>query len=117
MLLGGKMEYKEEEKGSILILRIEGRLDAITSPVLDEKITSLIDSGKHLLMLDLEKVDYLSSAGLRLLLSALKKLEGIKGKMAVTSVQDDVMELIKMAGFDQVLKLFATEAEAEKYLS
>jgi len=98
-----------EEK---VILRLEGKLDAASSPLLEKKIESLIAENHHQLLLDFSRVDYLSSAGMRLLLSFTKKLKAKKGLFILFSISDDVMAILKMAGFDRILHLSKTEQQA-----
>ncbi len=106
------LEIDVEQVDKKIILRLEGRIDATTSPILERKMQSLLQEGHKDQILDFSKVDYLSSAGMRLLLSSSKKLKAMKGHLVIFSVQEDVMEIIKMAGFERVLTLCNLEQEA-----
>lgn len=106
------MQFSEEKQGDVVILRINGRIDAITSPQLEKKVHSIIDTGHHKVLFDFSNVEYLSSAGMRLLLSATKKLQTLKGKLVVCSVEQDVMDVIKMAGFNSILTITTNEDKA-----
>lgn len=110
------METQVEEKGDIVVVRIEGRLDAASSPQLEKKINSIIDSGYFKVILNFAGVEYLSSAGMRLMLSISKKLKHLEGKVVACSLNDEVMEVIKMAGFHQVLELYPSEEECFRHL-
>lgn len=110
------MEAHVEEKGDVVVVRVDGRLDAASSPQLEKQINSIIDAGHFKLLLNLGNVDYLSSAGMRLMLSVTKKLKHLEGKVVVCSMNDDVMEVIKMAGFTQVLEIYPTEEESFAHL-
>lgn len=110
------LEINLEEMGRNIILRLEGRLDAATIPILERKINRLIDEHRHHLLLDFTQVDYLSSAGMRLLLTASKKLKAAKGDLVLFSVGEDVMEIIKLAGFEKILFIFETEQEALQHI-
>ena len=82
-------------------LVITGRLDTITAPALDKTINEdLADTTE--LVLDVAGMEYISSAGLRVLLSAQKKMQKI-GSMKVTGVCDEVMEIFQMTGFADIL--------------
>ena len=83
------------------IIEIVGRLDTITAPALDKTINEDIGDTKNL-VLDLKGLEYISSAGLRVLLSAQKKMQKI-GSMTVTNVCADVMEVLEMTGFADIL--------------
>jgi len=99
-----------------IVLRLEGRLDTITSPFLGEKLEALIKQKHVQILMDFSDVHYLSSAGLRLLLSTSKKLRAANGFLALFSINEDVLEIIQMAGFESILHICQTEKEALKYL-
>ncbi|MBF8263162.1 MAG: spoIIAA [Parachlamydiales bacterium] len=105
-----------EEIENKLLLRLDGRLDAATTPILERKINSLADDKHYLIYLDFLRIDYLSSAGMRLLLSASKKLKTKKGALVLFSVGEEVMEILKLAGFERILLIFSTEQEALQYM-
>ena len=83
------------------IIEIVGRLDTITPPALDKTINEDIGDTKNL-VLDVKGMEYISSAGLRVLLSAQKKMQKI-GSMKVTGVCEEVMEVFEMTGFADIL--------------
>jgi anti-sigma B factor antagonist/stage II sporulation protein AA (anti-sigma F factor antagonist) len=109
-------DLKEEQKGDVFIVRIKGRLDAISSPFAEKKICDSVESGQSKILLDMSGVTYLSSAGMRMLLSSTKKLKTYSGRLAVCSTSSNVMDVLKISGFDHVLELFKTEEEALKHL-
>ncbi len=113
MSVGLHVELEEIDRK--IILRLDGRLDAATTPVLERKIDSLIAENRNHLLLDFLHIDYLSSAGMRLLLSAAKKLKAKKGVLLIFSVSEDVMEIIKLAGFERILQIFESEQDALHY--
>ena len=82
-------------------IKLVGRLDTTTAPALDKTINEDVADAKHL-VLDLEKLEYISSAGLRVLLGAQKKMQKI-GSMKVTNVCEEVMEVFEMTGFADIL--------------
>ena len=83
------------------VIEIVGRLDTITAPALDKTIHEDIGDTKNL-VLDVKGMEYISSAGLRVLLAAQKKMQKI-GSMKVTGVCDEVMEVFEMTGFADIL--------------
>lgn len=83
------------------IIEIVGRLDTITAPALDKTINEDIGDTKNL-VLDVKGMEYISSAGLRVILSAQKKMQKI-GSMKVTGVCEEVMEVFEMTGFADIL--------------
>ena len=94
------MTITQNKEGSKLNIAIEGRLDTITAPEFDALITDM--EGVTEAALDFEKLEYVSSAGLRVLLKANKKLSG---NMTVTNVCETVMEVFKITGFAKILKI------------
>ena len=85
------------------IIEIVGRLDTTTAPALDKSINEDIGDTKNL-VLDLKGLEYISSAGLRILLSAQKKMQKI-GSMKVKNVCEEVMEVFEMTGFADILEI------------
>lgn len=110
------METHVEEKGDVVVIRLKGRLDAASSPQLEKQINSIIDAGHFKLILNFTQVEYLSSAGMRLMLSISKKLKHLEGKVVACSLSDEVMEVIKMAGFHQVLEIYPSEEECYSHV-
>lgn len=108
----GVIELKEEKKGEVLVVHIKGRLDAVSSPATEKKLFDSITGGQTKLLLDFSDVVYLSSAGMRMLLSLTKKLKTLSGKLIVCSITTNVMDVLKMSGFDHVLELAKTEEDA-----
>jgi anti-anti-sigma factor len=109
--IDGLVNIVEETKGDVLILRINGRLDAVSSPHAERKVFDYINNGQYKLLLDFAGVDYLSSAGMRMLLSVSKKLKTLSGRLVLFSVTMNVMDILKMSGFDHVLELAKTEED------
>ncbi|MFT4553836.1 MAG: anti-anti-sigma factor [Chlamydiales bacterium] len=106
------VELSTEKKNDVLILRVGGRLDAISSPQLEKQVMESINEGNHnKVLMNFEQVDYLSSAGMRLLLSTTKKMKSKEGKFVICTISDSVMEVIKMAGFDHILNIKSSEDE------
>lgn len=95
------MTIKLEKKGESATLTLEGRLDTTTAPTLEANINQL-DAGVKDLILDMTGVAYISSAGLRVLLAAQKKMNKI-GTMKLIGVCDTVMEVFEMTGFADIL--------------
>lgn len=110
----GVVDLKEKKVGEILILELNGRLDAVSTPDIEKKVFEYINSGHYKLILDFSGVDYISSAGMRMLLSTTKKLKGLSGHLVLCSISTNVMDVFKMSGFDHVLELSENREEALK---
>ena len=98
-----KMTIVEERNSNVLTLKIEGRLDTTTAPTLEKTINDILD-GVTELILDMNQLTYVSSAGLRVLLSTQKKMNKI-GTMKLIGVCEDVMEVFEMTGFVDILNI------------
>lgn len=90
-------------EGSTLAIALEGRLDTTTSPDLEETLAASLD-GVTALVFDFAKLDYLSSAGLRVLLSAQKRMNK-QGSMTLRNVNDTVKEVFEITGFADFLTI------------
>lgn len=112
--MGIGVEINVEQEGDILIVRLDGRLDATTTPVVEKKLAKLLDASKKIII-DFTDVGYLSSAGMRLLLSMTKKMHTKEGQICFFGMSEDVLEIIKMAGFERILKICNTKSEALKF--
>ena len=95
------MTIEIKKNATETIIEIVGRLDTVTAPALDKAINEDIGDAKNL-VLDVNGLEYISSAGLRVLLAAQKKMQKI-GSMKVVGVCDEVMEVFEMTGFADIL--------------
>lgn len=93
---------KKSENGR-LVIALEGRLDTTTAPALEEELNASL-AGVTDLLFDLSNLEYISSAGLRVLLSAQKTMNK-QGKMAVTGVNETVSEIFEVTGFSDILTI------------
>ena len=89
--------------GGTLCVAMEGRLDTVSSPELEECLREDLP-GMTLLVLDFEKLDYISSAGLRVLLQAHKRMNG-QGRMVLRNVGESILEIFEVTGFTEILTI------------
>ena len=89
--------------GETLCVALEGRLDTVSSPELEECLREDLP-GMTLLVLDFEKLDYISSAGLRVLLQAHKRMNG-QGRMVLRNVGESILEIFEVTGFVDILTI------------
>ena len=97
------MEITKAQRGELLELRLRGRLDASWADHLGKAIDDAIRAGSHQIELNFAQVDYLSSAGLRLLLKYYKQLKAVHGRLTITQPSGGALAILKMAGFAQML--------------
>ena len=95
------MTIEIKKNAAETVIRIAARLDTITAPALDKAINEDIGDTRNLI-LDMKSLEYISSAGLRVLLGAQKKMQKI-GSMKVVNVCEEVMEVFEMTGFADIL--------------
>ncbi len=99
-----------EENGSTRIA-LQGRLDSITGPRVQQQIEELIAGGRRLLVADLSEVNFVSSAGLRVLLIAQKQLKKAGGEIILYGVSADIMNIFTMSGFDGLFRMCSSAGE------
>ena len=106
------MKIKEDKKGQAIVLAIEGRLDSITSGTLEKKFLTVIDAGEKNIVFDFTSMDYISSAGLRVLLMAARKTAKLGGKVVLAALCDNVKEVFDIAGFTSIFTITGSSEEA-----
>ena len=97
------LNIQKTKEDDAILYQLEGRLDTVTAPELESALQESLDETTNLI-LDFEKLDYISSAGLRVLLSAQKILSN-QGTMKVTHVNDTIMEIFEVTGFNEILTI------------
>lgn len=95
------MTIDVKKQADQVMIAVAGRLDTTTAPALEKAISESVQEEKHLI-LDIKEVEYISSAGLRVLLGAQKKMQKI-GSMKVLNVCEEIMEIFEMTGFADIL--------------
>jgi len=108
------MQIQEEKQNEVHIFKLEGRLDSNTSPAFEEKVADAIAKGAKQMIIDFENLEYLSSAGLRVILKTTKDLKRLEGKLVLCSMADYVKEVFEISGFDSFLPITASRDDALK---
>ncbi len=106
------MEMKEETRGDVRIVGLRGRLDASTTPPIEQRIAGLLDQGEKRLVFDLSELTYISSLGLRVLIVVAKSMQRTGGKLALAGLSDHIHEIFKIAGFTTVFSIYPNLEEA-----
>ncbi len=110
------MDIQSKQVDGVTILSLKGSIDAMTAPKITEFIHDLVMKGNTRLVGDFGGVDYTSSAGLRVLLGAIKETRAQGGDMRLSGVQPDVMKVLNLSGFTNILKMYPeTEAAVASY--
>ena len=100
------MEIQDKQVNGITIVRLDGDIDALSAPKVTEYISGLVAKGNSRLIADLSGVSYTSSAGLRMLLGAVKEARIQGGDLRLAAVQPDVLKVLNLSGFTNILKIF-----------
>lgn len=98
------MEYKIDKDGTTVNINVSGRIDTTTAPQLEEAILPEL-AGANDVVIDFKELEYISSAGLRLLLMLQKKMNSVSGTFKILNVNDFVMEVLEMTGFKDILTI------------
>jgi anti-sigma B factor antagonist len=106
------MDISSEIKDSITVVRLEGNLDTNTSTDAQVYLNKAINEGASKVVVCFETVDFVSSAGLRVLLATAKKLGGVGGDLRICGLNETVSEIFEISGFSTILNVFPSEAEA-----
>ncbi|HBD10143.1 MAG TPA: anti-anti-sigma factor [Syntrophobacteraceae bacterium] len=106
------VEVNERRQNGIVVFGLKGRLDSNTSGDFEKQLLGRVQGGETQLVLDFSELDYISSAGLRVLLKAVKELKRSDGKLCVCAVKDYIREIFSLSGFLSFLPTYATLEEA-----
>lgn len=98
------MNITKKVEGEKLTVALEGRLDTLTAPELEESLSSALEGIKEL-VLDLSGLEYLSSAGLRVVLSTFKTVSAAEGKMTICNANEMVSKVFELTGFGSIIAI------------
>lgn len=96
------MEFAQEKAGDVVIAKLAGRLDSSSAPSAEEQLTRLLGGASPRLVVDLSQLDYISSAGLRVLLLVARKVQQAHGKLVMFGLSPGVREVFSISGFDTI---------------
>ncbi|WP_018692208.1 STAS domain-containing protein [Algicola sagamiensis] len=102
----GLLEINLNKDGNCMVVSLNGRLDATSSEKLSNELTESIDQGERKIILACDDLEYISSAGLRVLLMAVKDLNARAGNLVIANASSTVRSVIEMTGFQRFLKLY-----------
>jgi anti-sigma B factor antagonist len=106
------MEITIESNNDVYVVAINGKLDTNTTPDAEKKIDELIENSAKKLVIDFSSLDYISSAGLRLLLSITKKLKARGGNVRLCHLNEVVQEIFDISGFTSILTVMKIKEDA-----
>jgi anti-anti-sigma factor len=111
---GRSMDITTRTQNGLTLVVLAGSLDSNTSPQAQRALDGLLAAGARKMVVDCTALDYISSAGLRVLLGTAKRLSGAGGALRLFGLNDTVREVFDISGFSTILAVFATEADALK---
>jgi len=106
------MDCQVNKSGSAMVIRVSGRLDAVTAQDFEKQCTDILSGGENNLVVDLSGVEYISSAGLRSFLVVGKKLKAANGTLSLSGLQGMVKEVFEMSGFATLFPEYPSVEEA-----
>ncbi len=106
------MELETERQGDTLIAKTGGRVDGANAREFQSALEAAIDDNTSAVILDMERLSYISSAGLRVILLTAKSLQGRNAKFAVCSLSESIQEVFEISGFDKIISIHPSQAEA-----
>ena len=110
------METSVEQRGDVMVVHVSGSVDGHTADDLQRVFTREVDGGHHRLVGDFAGVDYTSSAGLRVLLAALKQTRSRGGDLGLAAPRPEVRKVLDLSGFTGILRVFDTVDDAVRGL-
>ena len=111
-----KIEIIQSLIGDVPVLSVCGKIDAVTSKDLEAALIGLIDQNKNYLIINMEKVEFLSSSGLRVLMASLNKLKHRDGDLKLAALQPFVKDVFFMTGANRFFSIYSSQVEAVKSL-
>ena len=111
------MSITSHKTAGVLIVKPQGRLDTHTSPAADQLIVSAIEQGETRILVDFTLTDYISSAGLRVLLKATKQIKQADGAFALCNANEQIREVLEISGFANIMHCYANLEEAQRAMA
>lgn len=105
------MKYTVEAEQNTYIVRPAGRLDSVSSPNFENDIAQYLREPEMNLLIDCDELDYVSSAGLRVILNAARSYKNVPLEFATCNMQDHVREVFEISGFDSFISIYESAAE------
>ncbi|MDE0174382.1 MAG: STAS domain-containing protein [Defluviicoccus sp.] len=106
------MDVTTEREDGVLTARVEGRIDGATAVRFEEAVRTAMEEGDRGLVIDCGKLSFISSAGLRAVLLTAKALRGRNAGFALCAMSDPVREVFRISGFDSIVAIHPTRADA-----
>jgi len=106
------MEIATVDQKRVSVMSVSGRVDSATAPDLESALKKLVETDKTQIVLDLKNVEYMSSAGLRAMVSTLKAVKRVNGDLRLANPSPRVEEVLRLAGLTSIFSIHPTQDEA-----
>jgi len=106
------MDISTQDHKNVTVVAVTGRVDSATAPDLEAALKKLVDNNKVQLVLDLKEVEYMSSAGLRAMVSTLKAVKRLNGDLRLSTPSPRVEEVLRLAGLTSIFSIHSSREEA-----
>ena len=106
------MEIATQDFKHVAVVSVSGRVDSATAPELETRLRELVETDKTQIVLDLKNVEYMSSAGLRAMVSTLKSVKRVNGDLRIASPSPRVEEVLRLAGLTSIFSIHPSQEEA-----
>ena len=108
------VQIHTNKEGNGTVVQLQGKVDATSAPSVEQALVGVIDQGEKRLVLDCAGLDFISSAGLRSLLLAVKKMKAAGGGISLAALQPNVKEVFDISGFSALFTIHGSRADALK---
>ena len=106
------LDVETTKRGEASIVGLRGEIDVYTAPRLRQAIVDLVDSGERRIVIDMEKVDFLDSTGLGVLVEGLKRAKTNEGDLAIVATHDKILKIFDITGLNKAFRIFGSVEEA-----
>ncbi|CAA9362602.1 MAG: Anti-sigma factor antagonist BldG [uncultured Nocardioidaceae bacterium] len=106
------LSLETRQENDRTVIEVGGEIDVYTAPKLRERIIELVDEGQYHLVVDLEKVEFLDSTGLGVLVGGLKRVRGHDGSLQLVCTQDRLLKIFRITGLSKVFAIHGSQSEA-----
>ena len=106
------LSIETDNTRSVSVMKVKGRVDSETAPEFDSALSKLLNENKNKIVLNLQSVEFLSSAGLRAMVKALKGAQNSGGDVRLASVSEPIEVILRTVGMMQMFKMYSTSEEA-----
>jgi anti-sigma B factor antagonist len=106
------LSIETDNRQSVSVLKVKGRVDSETAPELDDALAKLLQNNRNKIVLNLQDVNYMSSAGLRAMVKAYQSANKSGGDVRLAAVSEPIEVILRTVGMMQMFKMFSTSEEA-----